>query len=113
MQAEMHRHFLRGRRPVRADRRLRTDEKRVRTQSAILDKTQTQIAFAFIHNPVFDTDAFFIRIENRVGARSAQWAQVHWASRGGRFERQRSILYSINPLPVPVAEGGTLGAQHG
>jgi hypothetical protein len=30
---------LRGRRPVRADRRLRADEKRIRTQSAILDKT--------------------------------------------------------------------------
>jgi hypothetical protein len=28
---------LRGRRPVRADRRLRTDQKAVRTQSAILD----------------------------------------------------------------------------
>ncbi|OGA35645.1 MAG: hypothetical protein A3F75_00265 [Betaproteobacteria bacterium RIFCSPLOWO2_12_FULL_64_23] len=30
---------LRGRRPVRADRRLRADEKRIRTQSAILYKT--------------------------------------------------------------------------
>ena len=28
---------LRGRRPVRADRRLRTDEKHVRAQAAILD----------------------------------------------------------------------------
>ena len=36
MKAEMHRQNLRGRRPVRADHRLRTDEKRVRTQSAIL-----------------------------------------------------------------------------
>ena len=38
MKAEMHRQNLRGRRPVRADHRLRTDEKRVRTQSAILYK---------------------------------------------------------------------------
>jgi hypothetical protein len=26
----------------------------------------------FIHNPVFGTDALFIRTKNRVGARSAQ-----------------------------------------
>jgi hypothetical protein len=38
----------------------------------ILDKKQTQAVIAFIHNPVFYTDALFIRIENRVGARSAQ-----------------------------------------
>jgi hypothetical protein len=31
--------ILHGRRTVRADRRLRTDEKHIRTQSAILDKT--------------------------------------------------------------------------
>jgi hypothetical protein len=31
---------LRGRRPVRADHRLCADEKRIRTQSAILDKTR-------------------------------------------------------------------------
>jgi len=33
--------MLRGRETVRADRRLRTDEKHIRTQSAILDKTAT------------------------------------------------------------------------
>ena len=38
MKAEMQRQNLRGRRPVRADRRLRTDDGAVRTQSAILDK---------------------------------------------------------------------------
>ena len=31
---------LRGRRPVRADRRLRADDEPIRTQSAILDKPQ-------------------------------------------------------------------------
>jgi hypothetical protein len=36
---ELQRWNLRGRRPVRADRRLRADEKRIRTQSAIFDKT--------------------------------------------------------------------------
>ncbi|HEY5292597.1 MAG TPA: hypothetical protein VIJ43_09820 [Burkholderiales bacterium] len=38
---EQRRSNLRGRRPVRADRRLRTDEKHIRAQSAILDKTLT------------------------------------------------------------------------
>jgi len=36
---ELRRQNLRGRRPVRADRRLGTDEKHIRAQSAILDKT--------------------------------------------------------------------------
>jgi hypothetical protein len=63
--------LLRGREAVRADRRLRTDEKHIRAQSAILDKT-TQAVPAFIHNRVFCTDALFIRTENAVGARSAQ-----------------------------------------
>src|ERR1017187_1926738 len=35
---ELQRQSLRGRRPVRADRRLRTDDDPVRTQSAILNK---------------------------------------------------------------------------
>jgi hypothetical protein len=34
---ELWRLILRGRRPVRADHRLRADEKHIRTQSAILD----------------------------------------------------------------------------
>jgi hypothetical protein len=69
---ELRRSNLRGRRPVRADRRLGTDEKRIRTQSTISYKGNPQGAFAFIHNCVFYTDALFIRIENTVGARSAQ-----------------------------------------
>jgi len=50
---------------------LRTDEKRIRAQSTILYKSPPT-AFAFIHNRIFCTDAFFIRTENAVGARSAQ-----------------------------------------
>jgi hypothetical protein len=61
---------LRGREAVRADRRLRTDEKHIRTQSAILYNPKT--AFAFIQNRVYRADALFIRSENTVGARSAQ-----------------------------------------
>jgi len=51
---------------------LRTDQKLIRAQSAILDKTPPQTPVAFIHNHVFFTDALFIRKENVVGAQSAQ-----------------------------------------
>jgi hypothetical protein len=40
---ELRRPHLRGRRPVRADHRLCADEKHIRAQSAILDKSK--------HNP--------------------------------------------------------------
>jgi hypothetical protein len=63
---------LRGRRPVRADRRLGADKKRIRTQSTILYESNPQTAVAFIPNRVFCADALFIRTENTVGARSAQ-----------------------------------------
>jgi hypothetical protein len=39
---------LRGRRPVRADHRLRADEKHIRTQSAIFYKTPALSLFLFI-----------------------------------------------------------------
>jgi len=64
--------FLRGRRPVRADPRLCTDEKHIRAQLRISEKKQTQTALAFIHNRAFCADALFIRTESTVGARSAQ-----------------------------------------
>jgi hypothetical protein len=38
---------------------------------------QSQAVFAFINNRVFYTDALFIRIENTVGARSAQIHSSH------------------------------------
>jgi hypothetical protein len=39
---ELWRPNLRGRRPVRADRRLHADEKHIRAQSAILDNSKPQ-----------------------------------------------------------------------
>jgi len=64
--------LLRGREAVRADRRLRADEKHIRTQSAILYKNNPQAVVAFNRNRVFGTDMLFIRTKNTVGARSAQ-----------------------------------------
>jgi len=55
------------------DRRLRADEKRIRAQSAILDKSNPKPWFS-IHNRVFGTDALFIRTKNRVGARERAMA---------------------------------------
>jgi hypothetical protein len=43
--SEVARKNLRGRRPVRADRRLRTGEKAARAQSAIFDKTSNWSCF--------------------------------------------------------------------
>jgi len=62
---------LRGRRPVRADRRKRADEKRISALSTILDRTPHSLCF--FNNRDFHTDALFIRMEIPVGARSAQW----------------------------------------
>jgi len=53
------------------DRRLRTDEKHIRTQSAILYKTP--VLSLFLSITVFSARMVFIRAENTVGARSAQW----------------------------------------
>jgi hypothetical protein len=72
--ARKDRPHLRGRRPVRADRRLHADKKRIRAQSTILDKSLPHATFVFIHNRVFGTDTPFIRTKNTVGARSAQWS---------------------------------------
>ncbi|MHB8667853.1 MAG: hypothetical protein ACYC7B_10120 [Burkholderiales bacterium] len=69
--------ILRGRCPVRADRRLRANEKRIRAQSTISYKEPPQTVAAFIHNRVFCADALFIRTENTVGARSAQVFVAH------------------------------------
>jgi hypothetical protein len=50
---------------------LRTDEKHIRAQSAILDKTSTLCLLLTI--TVFLVRMVFIRTKNTVGARSAQW----------------------------------------
>ncbi len=81
-QFKLRRRRLRGRRPVRADRRLRADENRVRTQSAILDKTPAPCLLSS-NNHVFCTDAVFIRTENMVGVQSAQWPLLHFGSAPG------------------------------
>jgi len=65
---------------------LRADEKHIRTQSAILAKTLN--CFCFFHNRIFSTDALFIRGENTVGARSAQWPR---ADIGGRWTILRVV----------------------
>jgi hypothetical protein len=89
--------MLRGRKTVRADRRLRTDEKHIRAQSTILDKIQSQTVVAFIHNPVFRADVFFIRAEDRVGARSAQvWC----------------LSALVAKTPNRVGDSGKNGAMH-
>jgi len=59
--------MLRGRKTVRADRRLRTDEKTIRAQSAILNETPTLSLFLTV--TAFSVRMFFIRTEKAVGAR--------------------------------------------
>jgi hypothetical protein len=63
--------MLRGRKSVRADRRLRTDDEPIRTQSAILDKNNPTLVL-FFSITVFPVRIVFIRTRNTVGARSAQ-----------------------------------------
>jgi hypothetical protein len=62
---------LRGRRPVRADHRSGTDEKRIRAQSTIFYKSHPKPAL-FLPITVFSGRMFSIRPEKTVGARSAQ-----------------------------------------
>jgi len=66
---------LRGRKTVRADRRLGADEKHIRAQSAILGKTPTLRSVLTI--TVFLVRMVFIRTKNTVGARSAQNRSWH------------------------------------
>jgi len=69
--AELQSAILRGRKAVRADHRLRTDDEAIRTQSAILDKNLQQ-CFLFLSITLFFARMVSIRAKNRVGARSAQ-----------------------------------------
>src|SRR5450756_2018422 len=62
---------LRGRKTVRADPRLRTDEKAIRAQSRILCKSNPDPVL-FFPITVFLLRMVFIRNKNTVGARSAQ-----------------------------------------
>ena len=70
--------MLRGRNAVRADRRLRTDDKAIRTQSAILYKDNPKPSLSLFIT-VFLVRMLFIRTKNTVGARSAQVRLWHAA----------------------------------
>jgi len=61
--------MLRGREAVRADHRLRTDDKAIRAQSTISYKNQAVLVLSIT---VFSARMPSIRAENTVGARSAQ-----------------------------------------
>jgi len=61
---------LRGRETVRADRRLRTDEKRIRAQSTILDKTFTLCLLLTI--TVFSVRMRFLSVQKIRLARAAR-----------------------------------------
>jgi len=61
---------LRRRKAARADRRLRTDEKHIRAQSTISDKSNPKPLLAF-SGTVFLGRMVSIRPKNTVGARSA------------------------------------------
>jgi len=62
--------MLRGREAVRADHRLRTDEKAIRTQSVISYENLTSSLLLTV--TAFSARMLLIRAENTVGARSAQ-----------------------------------------
>jgi len=62
---------LRGRKAVRADRQLRTDEEAIRTQLTILCKSHPK-PHSLLSITVFFGRMSFIRTKNTVGARSAQ-----------------------------------------
>jgi len=63
--------LLRGRKAVRADHRLRTDEKTIRAQSAILYKNNPKLLL-LLSITMFLVRMVSIRTKNMVGARSAQ-----------------------------------------
>jgi hypothetical protein len=98
MNPELHRQILRGRRPVRADRRLRTDEKRVRTQSAILIKTPRASLGLSI-------TVFLVRMRFS----SVPKTRLAHGARNGRSV----ILYEKNCKPSLNAKCDGLGAMHG
>ena len=88
---ELWRSNLRGRRPVRADRRWRTDEKHIRAPSAILGKSKPRLSL------------LFIRTKNTVGAHSAQLGSMRsvcFNLRDGALRRRgrdRSRKYASSP----------------
>ena len=68
--------MLRGRKTVRADHRLRTDEEAIRVQSAILYKNYPK-PLSVLSKTLFLVRMVFIRSKNTVGAPSAQVSSAH------------------------------------
>src|SRR5450759_409151 len=83
--------MLRGRKTVRADRRLRTDEKHIRAQSAILYENHPKPPW-FLLITVFLVRMFFIRTKNTVGARSAQVFPIHLQQTNAARYRSPSVI---------------------
>jgi len=65
--------MLRGRGAVRADRRLRTDEKHIRTQSTILDKTNPKPWLLLSITVFLERMRFSSVPKTRLARASAQW----------------------------------------
>jgi hypothetical protein len=57
-----------------------------------LDKGKPKPLLLFVHDHVFGTDALYIRTENMVGARSAQWPR---AEIGGRRGINRAVAIEL------------------
>ena len=96
MKAEMHRQNLRGRRPVRADRRLHADERRIRAQSAISSKSRK--ASLVLSITVFSARTCFTSARKTRLARGARNGRlVVLADETGYFELQRQNLRSRRP----------------
>jgi hypothetical protein len=70
--------LLRGRETVRADRRLRTDEKHIRTQSAILYKDNPKPLLLFFIT-VLSVWMRFSSIQKARLARAARRCLHHWS----------------------------------
>jgi len=68
---ELWRSNLRGRRPVRADHRLRVDEKHIRAQAAILDKNHPKPPL-FLFITVFSVRMRFLSVQKTRLARAAR-----------------------------------------
>ncbi len=138
MKAEMHRQILRGRRPVRTDRRLCTDEKHIRAQSAILVKTpggslglsitvfSVRMGFSSVRKTrlargarngrsvtLFDeTGCFELQRQNWRGRRPVR-ADRRLRTDEKRVRAQSAILFKSNFKPDPDGKCGRYGAAHG
>jgi hypothetical protein len=97
MKAEMRPRSLRGRRPVRADRRLCADDEPVRAQSAILIKTPG--TFLGLPITVFLVRMRFSSVPKTRLARAARNGRLATlADETGCFELQRRILRGRRPV---------------